>query len=323
MSTVREIAKIANVSIGTVSNYMNGIKVKTSTELKIKEALHFLNGNGTYQSKTYNIGVCNETLDEMYGVFMLSSIQRYSREKGYNIFLMPELSKVGEILDSVKSLNIDGIIAKVESIENNKNIEIIKSKNIPIVVYDGGINSYACDQILVDNINGAYEATELLLKNGHTRIGMITFNEVHFTSDERVRGYKRALRDYAIEVDNDFVKNCDYSKVQVLNSVKDLVDKGVSAIFCANYYMAKYTASAILELGLSVPNDISLVSFDNINHDVVLPYKLTCIKQPIKVYGEKIVDTLVSRIEGNKNRSMVIRLKTEHQDGNSIKNLNE
>jgi len=324
MATVREIAEHSGVSIGTISNYMNGVKVKDSTALKIKQALQDLSSVRVRveHSQQYNIGICNASLEGGYNVSMLASIQQYATDNGHNLFFLPSLTYNDEAVQTIGELKIDGLIIKVDNSRASEDIKSFNNLGIPIVVYDSGVDNYACDQVLVDNINGAYAAVEHLLSYGHRRIGMLAYNEVHFTSNERERGYKRALRDYLVEADKELIVHCDRDQVDVTRAIDKFLsmDDPPTALFCANYYNAMYTARALIDRGISVPAGMSVVGFDDVNTNVVLGYKMTVVAQPIDEYGRTIIEMIVRRMQDKEySRANIVRLKTTFIIGNSVR----
>ena len=149
----------------------------------------------------------------------------------------------------------------------------------------------------VDNVQGGYLAAEYLLKKGHTRIGHIAGEQ--FTR-QRTCGYLKALKDYGIPIDRSLVMQGDFSIESGYECGKRLLGLGVTAVFAGNDYMALGVWRAARELGLRIPEDVSLVGFDDDPVAVVMDVPLTTVRQPGTTLGKAASEMLVQKIEAER-----------------------
>ncbi|MCD6220359.1 GntR family transcriptional regulator [Candidatus Calescamantes bacterium] len=181
----------------------------------------------------------------------------------------------------------------------------LKRANYPFVLIDRYFLGLETDYVVTDNKKGGYLATEYLIKFGHRRIGIICGIECTAVED-RFEGYQSALRDYRILLDLSLVKkvpqNDKYLKEEPSNGgyeeAKELLKEKPTAIFATNDFLARSTLKAIKEEGLSVPEDISVVGFDNQKFSEYLG--LTTIAQPFYEMGEKAAQILLKKLKGEK-----------------------
>ena len=323
MATYREIAEEAQVGIASVARYVSGTKVKADTENRIKKAmrkLHF--GEIITSNNRANIAIVLNDLECPFLSTVLKELQNNLIKNNCNTIILSNLNDDDETINRINALDISGIILLLEYPSNIKCVKKYQRMGIPVVLFDAGTEEVEIDQVLIDNINASYSAVENLIKNNHKKIGFITKDTKNFTHRERLIGYKRALNDYGIKVEDSLIKemvNFD----DVKNIITDLYEKNnVTAIYCVNYYTSIFVFKALELMNISVPSDLSVAAFDNYFFMKFFPIDITTVEQPIKEYGQTIVETLMRRIRGNYDDfPLTTRLKAQFVNGKSVKRL--
>ena len=321
MANIKDVAKRAGVAVGTVSRYLNGADIKEVNKVKIDEAIESLDfklnqiARTLKTNKTFTIGVIIPGLTDIYSTTIVSSIERELYKHGYNIFVCDswgsaetELKKINILLDK----QIDGLIIYPVA-EDISYLKTLKNKKVPLVTIDSMVKGFECDQILTDNINATYSATEWLINNNHKKIGIISGNRQHFTAGERLKGYERALEAYAINIDQSFIKAKDFSEESGYEGLQELMNlkEPPTAVMACNYYTTIGAIKAIYDLGLKIPEQLSLIGFDNLGISELVRPALSIIVQPMEEVGIAAAQLLIKRIKGDyEDFPRVSRLKT-------------
>ena len=333
MSTMKDVAKYAEVSIATVSKYLNGGNVLDKNEEKIKEAIQVLDyrvneiARGLKTNQSMTVGVLIPSLKEIFFTSIISYIEDILEKKGYSTIVCdykedPELEK--EKLDFLVQKMVDGLIL-VPYKDEVEQIKKVMDEEIPVVLLDRMISGVDCDTIVTDSVNGSYKAVKELLTRGHTRVGIITGPENIYTSMERLKGYQRVHEDYNIEVDKDLIQYGDYEVQGGYQKTKKLLelDSPPTAIFVTNYDMTLGTLMAVNEKNIKIPEELSLIGFDNILQlSQIFKPSLSIVSQPMEKIGTTTAGVLLRRLRGDKsNYPEVTRLKTRVKIRDSVSNL--
>jgi DNA-binding LacI/PurR family transcriptional regulator len=311
MSTLKEVAKKANVSITTVSRVINDPeKVNSETRERVREAMEALNfqpnrvaqrlrGN---KGRSRLLGLIIPDIQNQFYSSIVRGIEDMSYGKDYAIILCntdenPEKEKF--YLDVLKSESVDGII--LPPIRQNGNLirELLEAK-IPVICFDRKLSSESIDTVIVDNEMGGYMAASHLLEAGHKKIAVIT-SSLQFTSfEDRLRGYENALVDSGIEINENLIKKGDHRKSETGKQLAlELLDQDPkpTAIFVLNNQMALGAIEAINERKLKIPDDISIVGFDDIQWARVISPSITVIRQPAYEMGRRIAELFFQKVK--------------------------
>ncbi len=308
-STIRDVAARAGLSIGTVSKYINGYSVKETTQAAIEAAIKELDyhpnniAKGLRNAKSFSIAILLPMLDSNFCTSMVSSIESCLLPKGYSVIVCEchnnakmELQKTQFLIDRM----VDGIVLIPYSLDG-KQIEMIQKHNIPLVVLDQKIKNHETDCIVLDNMLAGYEPVKHLIEFGHTDIGILTGNPEHYTTKGRLGGYKKALTEAGIEIKDEYIQCGDYTIDGGYDAMLRLcrLQKRPTAIFISNYDMTIGAYLAINYLNLKIPDDISIVGFDNFPLANVVYPSLTFAEQPTDAMGKDAGKLLYERIKGN------------------------
>ena len=156
-------------------------------------------------------------------------------------------------------------------------------------------------KISVDHLQGAYLATEHLIKLGHKKIGCITGPLILDDARQRLAGYKQALKDNGIKIDENLIFEGDYSFEKGKIGCDNLLAKNITAIFAANDFSAMGALASIKEHNLIVPRDISIVGYDDIAFASLLEVPLTTVRQPIDAIGQKATEVINQLVNSEEN----------------------
>ncbi|MEN2985035.1 MAG: substrate-binding domain-containing protein [Dictyoglomaceae bacterium] len=312
MVTIKDVARKAGVSIMTVSRVINGKRnVKEETREKVLKAIEELGyvPNSIARSltlkKTATIGLVISDITNPFFTTVARGVEDTAISKHFTVILCntdenPE--KESMYVEVLAKNKVDGVIFTSASGKKTP-LKSLFMKNIPLVLIDRTIEGLEdVDIVRGDSVSGAYILTKHLIDLGHKRIGIIVGSKSISTAVDRVEGYKKALMDSHIPIDESLIKineNSKFSKEDGYRLTKELLNmkNPPTAIFGGNNLMAIGAILAIREMGLSIPEDISLVSFDDIESlSEVFPF-LTVVKQPAYTMGVLATELLIRRIE--------------------------
>ncbi|WP_029688180.1 LacI family DNA-binding transcriptional regulator [Thermoanaerobacter sp. A7A] len=330
--TIKDIAKLANVSITTVSRVINNKSEGVSEETRnrilqlVKELGYQPNAiaRGLVTKKTKTIGLIIPDISNPFFPDIARGVEDSAHIYGYNVFLCntdDNLEKESEYINALKEKYVDGIIFTSSSIPKHEHImELVKS-GIPIVIMDRRVDSEDIYGVFLDNYEGGYIATKHLIDLGHKKIGCITGPLYISNAIERLEGYKRALVDNEIEVDNRLIFEGDYKINSGIIGAEKLLEHEVTAIFASNDLMAYGAYKAIRSYGYQIPDDISIVGFDDIQLSQILEPQLTTIRQPAYDMGLTAARMLIKLVEGKKLKKKIINFRPQLIIRQSTKNI--
>ncbi|MBE6062097.1 MAG: LacI family transcriptional regulator [Clostridium butyricum] len=273
--TIKDIAKLANVSHTTVSRALNNSPyINEETKSKIKALAKELNYVPNYNAKSlvllksYVIGVFFSSISEGTSDAFFHEIV-----KGVNKVIDKEYNLVIRGIDQyqyshpIDNKNFDGIIVVSQSKKDDEFIRTIIEKNIPTVVINRIVDMDNIVNIVSNDTKGAYDAVNYLINNNHRKIALIQGNNDFESSVYRKKGYINALNDNNIEINEEYIMTGKYTLDSGYENMKKLLDlqHRPTAVFCANDDIAVGAMKAISESGLNVPEDISIIGFDNSN----------------------------------------------------------
>ena len=179
-----------------------------------------------------------------------------------------------------------------------------------------------CDSVMFNNTHATYEACELLLRNGHRRIGIVTGPEWYTTANERLEGYKRALADYNVRLDPALLWQGEYSMEGGRAGTEHLLElnDAPTAILATNYHTTVGSLIMLNEMGVKMPEQLSFIGFEAIEVSRTMSPRPTMIRLPLEELGQKAADTLFSRIthQDDQPEQRTHRIRTELLEGESV-----
>ena len=334
-STIKDIAKITGLGLATISSYLNGGNVRDENRIKIEAAIEELNfevnevARGLKTNKTKTIGVVIPELNNNFCTEIITSMEDVLRNHGYATIVCDcrtnrELER--KAVDFLYRKRVDGIVNMPVNSDGSHLLCFHKNKK-PIVMIDRKINGIDCDYVLVDNLSAVKKAIQKLIDNGHTRIGIIGGPEDIFTAQERMLGYKLALMEAGIVPEDGLIEHGDYTINGGGRCLENLINnnKDMTAVFVANYEMTMGAVIGINELGVKIPEELSVIGFDNAEFARACRPKLTIVTQPLQEIGKNVAELILQRINeekcDEKSHYKILKLQTDILEGNSIRKL--
>ncbi len=323
---------MCNVSIATVSKYINGININDKNKANIENAIIQLDykvntfARSLKINKSMTIGILVDSIKNTFYTSIISVVEDFLQEKGYSSIICDtkEDEEVQRVkLDFLSNKGVDGIIIFTTHISPEL-LDAHVKKGARIVVIDSIINGIDCDFITTDNISGAYQATEQFILKGHKKIAILTGDDRNFSAVERLKGYKRALEDYDLPLFDSLIHQSSYNMNGGYNSFKEMLsDKNIvpTAVLVANYFMTIGAVIAINEENISIPEDLSIICFDDLELSSVFKPKLSSVIQQTDKLGKEAVNLLLKRLDGDVSGSRIKRIPPKMIITNSIKKM--
>ena len=297
MATIYDVSVMAGVSLATVSRVMNNnTKVSDKTKQKVLDAMQVLGyrPNTIAQSLASNcsnsIGVLVSQLDGPFYGPMMTEIETVLRGANKHVIIAAGHSNEIQEKDSVDFLmsrGCDALILDIEAVSDEYLIELSKGPT-PIVFINRYIDAIKERCVYLENEQGGFMATDHILSLGHKDIAYISGPLFKLDVRDRLKGHKRALKQYNIDFDDTLYYESDFKEAGGSEAMEHLLslNKPITAVVCANDQMASGAISVCLEHGLRVPEDISFIGYDNIPFPQYISPKLTTVSNPIHEMGK-------------------------------------
>lgn len=332
-ATMKDIAKRTGLGLATISSYFNGGNVREKNRIKIEEAIGALHyevnevARGLKTNATKTIGVIIPELDQIFCTQIIIGMEDILRSHGYATIVCDcrtdkKLEK--EAVDFLMRKRVDGII-NMPVDGAGAHLRAFQKTGKPIVLIDRRIPGLSCDCVLVDNEKASEDAVELLFEKGHRNIGIIGGPRDVFTAQERLKGYCEAHRKRGIPVQESLIYHGDYTMQGGVSALEELVKKNphMTAVFVINYEMTMGAIIGVNELGIRMPDDLSVIGFDNVQFAKACSPRLTIVTQPTSEIARKVAGIILERLEGKEESEnfLMEKLQTEIVTGKSVKDI--
>ncbi len=319
--TIKDIAKIANVSHTTVSRALNGSPlIKEETKRRIKKIARQLNYTPNYNAKSlvldksYNIGLFFSTLDQRTTDYFFHEVV-----KEVNGVIKDQFNLIVKGIDDysdynrINKMNFDGVIVMSQSKSDDSFIYNIIDKQIPIVVLNREIKDASVVNILPADEEGAFMAGEYLIQRGHRRIATIEGVQDFSATKVRREGFINAFVTHNILLNRELFISGDYSYESGYNAMQELLKlkEKPTAVFCFNDDMATGAIKATFENGLKIPGDISIIGFDDNEYSAYMMPALTTVQRNIGMVGKIGAQKLLKVMEDGKEKAETIYVNTD------------
>lgn len=310
MSTIKQVSELAGVSLATVSRVINNTdQVKAATRAKVEDAMKKLGYRPNFiaqslaSSKSNTVGY---VIPELHGSFfgdMISGTEQLLKKAHKHMFIAAGHSNEEDEIKAIESLlgrRCDALILHLEAVSNDYLINLAKDK-VEFVVVNRYIEEIGDRCVSLDNVRGGYIATQSLIRYGHRDIAYISGSLWKSDAADRLSGHKQALVDAGIPYNRLRMFEGNFQASSGYEGMLSFLGSGnpPTAVACANDEMAYGAADAIRESGLQIPDDISLVGFDNIEFSRFLHPKLSTVHYPMRDIGETAANWILSRIYGH------------------------
>ncbi|MDM8532013.1 LacI family DNA-binding transcriptional regulator, partial [Anaerolineales bacterium HSG25] len=306
--TIRDIAREANVSASTVSRVLNNTTAVTENKRQaVLEAVKKLNyrpniiAQGLVRGQSMAIGILTQDLASPFYGGMHQGIEQGLSTSGYQpLFVSGNWtpSKEIEALDMLVQRQVDGLIIMAGTVLDERIRQI--AERMPLVVVGGRLKDLEKQCLQIDNQKAAYTATQHLIELGHRRIVHITGMPTHPDAIKRKQGYEQALNEADIEIDPTLIIEGTFRRRSGLFAIETLLTRGTqfSAIFAANDQITNGVYLALFRRGIRIPDDVSIVGFDDQRYSAYMSPPLTTIYHPIVEMGVAAAKAVITLING-------------------------
>lgn len=343
-ATMKDIARRTGLGLATISSYLNGGNVREKNRIKIEEAIEELHfevnevARGLKTNRTKTIGIVIPELNNIFFAEIIIEAEDILRSHGYATMICDCRSDTDREREAVEFLyhrRVDGLIVMPTGMSDSGFQKFIRAGK-PIVMIDRKMSDVCCDCILVDNEGAAEDAVNRLVHAGHSRIGLIAGPEDVYTAKERQRGYEKAVRENGAVSDAALVARGNYTIAGGAAAMRQLRENNpdMTAVFISNYEMTVGAMMEINDLGIRVPDELSVIGFDNVDFAKAYAPRLSIVTQPTAKIAQEAAETLIIKLEGKdrlteaeqqdvdgERTTVTVTLKTGFVEGRSVKIL--
>lgn len=324
-TTISDIAKKADISVTAVSLVLSNRpnRISKKTKQKIYDAVKELNyipnsyAQGLVTQKSKVIGLIIPDIENAYFASISKAASEYAEKNGYIVLLLNSNDSHKLNLSQIRTLiqrNVDGFLLVMpnESYypENEKELKEVLSKiHLPYVLIDRVYSGFNSNKVYFDNVEGGYLATKHLIDSGHRRIACITGPKKTYSSIERFMGYQKALEENHIKTDFSIVVEGDYHLISGKDGMNILLKQNFDAVFCFNDLMAYGAIIALHDNNKSIPEDCSIIGYDNYTSITMTETYLDSIDQDSHALAKEGAKMLLNCIEHTDAEPTEIKLK--------------
>jgi LacI family transcriptional regulator len=331
---MKDIAKLAGVSTSTVSHVINKTRfVSEEISERVNNAAKELNyyapsalARSLKVNRTKTIGMLVTTSTNPFFGEVVKGVERSCYHKGYSLILCNTEGDNERMRQSINTLlqkRVDGLILMCSSLEGERIDVFERYPDIPVVVMDWGPMLFTSDKIQDNSLRGGYLAAKYLIDCGHTEIGCITGPLIKHQAQMRYEGYKRAMNEAGLEFNANWIIESDFECEGGYQAFMKMAQRGIlpSSIFVSNDMMAMGVINAANELNIKVPEQISIIGYDDIHIAKFMSPSLTTIHQPKYRLGQAAVETLVRKLDDKSTEAQVVQLEPTLVERKSVKIL--
>ncbi|GMK44158.1 HTH-type transcriptional regulator DegA [Paenibacillus glycanilyticus] len=307
-ATIYDVAKEAGVSIATVSNAINGkgnvSKKRREQIFKIMEQMNYqpnVNASALMGKKTYTLGLLIPDISNPFFSEIARAIEDQAHQLGYSVIMCSTDNKderVERYIALLEQKNVDGILIGT-GVDNLDILTNLQARNIPIVMISREATALEVDTVVADDYVGGLMAAQHLADMGHTRIAILSEQLKVSSARERIRGFKQGLQDCRISFDDRNLVICDYMVEEGRRGAGELLGREdrPTAIFCCNDVLAIGAMQEARSLGIKVPEELSIVGFDDTILASVVDPPLTTVAQPIASMAKQAFQLMISNLD--------------------------
>jgi LacI family transcriptional regulator, galactose operon repressor len=323
VATVSDVAAKAGVSVSTAARVLSGRGYASEdTRRLVMEAARELGyipnqiARSLRTRRTNLIGLLIGDVENSFYSVIAKNVESVAKEAGYHVVLCnsdDDVDNEREYLQLLEGMQVAAVIVTPTS-KNRRHLTRLLEADLVIVQMDRRVHGLAADAILVDNEAGAASAVTHLVEAGHERIGIVTGELDVQTASRRLAGYERALRDHGIPIRDELIRTGSFHRDHAVEDATDLIRArpAPTAIFAANNILAEATLMALDQQGLSVPGDISVVGFDDVQWMSMVESPLTTVRQPVAEMARSAAELTLRRLgETAPSRPSTVVFRTE------------
>ncbi len=307
-ATIREVAELAGVSIATVSRVVNGSqKVDPQMAERVREAIVSLKyrPNRAARALAGNhsalLGLLVTDIQNPFFMDMMRGVEEVALQNGYLLVVCNTAEDPGREEQYIEILAAESVAGAI-LVPSRERLEVLskfRARQIPIIAVDRRIHDHSVDTVLINNVVAAREAVEHLIASGYRRIGAITGPRTATTANERLLGYRQALKEAGIEPESQLELRGAYNEETGARGIQKLlqIDPPVEAVFTANNRLTVGALRALYTHGKRVPEDIAIAAFDEVRWAIPDMVSITTVKQPAYELGRTAAIRLLQRLQ--------------------------
>lgn len=336
-ATIKDIAKVTGLSVGTVSKYLNGIKVRPENEKLIEQAVKDLDYKKNYLAtslktkKTKSIGVIIPSIELTFSGKIVSILENILSLNGYTVIIT--IVKGSSKIDSQKLKNLERRLLDALIIIPPGDNELLRNwideqrDSTPIIILDRvlendkeSIVSYA----IVDNKDVSKEAVNIFIENGHKDIAFFGGDKDGYTTRERLRGYKEALQGSKIQIKDELIFFSDFTRAGGYETCKKVfqLPNLPTALFVTNYDMTTGVIEYLNENNIKIGRDISLIGFDLDEMSGLIKPEITMVIQPLEEIGGYAANKILEALKVKSHDFIIKEFNCSIKEGNSVRKIN-
>ena len=320
MATMKDVARLAGVSIATVSATVNrSAFVSPELRRRVTDAIQELGyapdgiARSLKRGRTQLIGLIVADITNAFFTELVHVIEAAIQDAGYSVLLCDtdeNFAKEREYLKILRTHRVDGVILAPTGQPGDYAPFQSLEERLPLVLVDRVLAELSADTVTVDNVAAAVEATTHLLDLGHRDVATIT-GPLHLTpAQDRLRGFRTALEQRGVPLREDFVRSGAFREEEAMAAALELLQRPErpSAMFVANNHMMIGVMRALAQLRLNCPKDVSIVGIDDFPWANAFIPRLTLVRQPVEEIGKTAVQLLLDRRKDTVDRPPVHRV---------------
>jgi LacI family transcriptional regulator len=335
MATMKDIARLAGVSTSTVSHVINHSRfVSEEIAQRVNQAAKELGytpsalARSLKTNRTKTIGMLVTTSSNPFFSEVVKGVENSCYQQGYNLILCNTEGNHQRMIESINTLlqkRVDGVILMCTTLIGEKIDIFDRYPDVPVVVMDWGPVLFNSDKIQDNSFQGGYQATRYLIDSGHQNIGCITGPLNRPQADMRYQGFKQAMVDAGLSIRPDWVIESDFECEGGYQAFHTLLecDELPQAIFVCNDMMAMGVINAANEKGINIPQDLSIIGYDDIHIAKFMTPPLTTMHQPKYRLGQVAVETLLKKLDKTAGEIELVQLEPSLVVRKSVKVLLE
>jgi len=314
--TIKDIAKALGLSTSTVSRALRGsYEISTETKKLVLEYAEKLNyrpnpiAQSLKEKRSRAIGIVVCEIANNFFSQVINGIESVAYKQGYYVIISQSHESYEREVSNTQYLasrSVDGLLVSLSTETTDlSHLKKLHEKGLPIVFFDRITEEMQTHKVIANNFNGAYQATEHLLRSGFRRIAHVTISPHLSITKERLAGYKAALADNGVPFDESLVKYCKYGGLifsETEQAVEALLglEKKADAIVAASDKLSTGCLTALAKRNISIPDEMGLVGFTNSLLTEVFHPPMTSVRQPAFEMGQVAMEMLIQIIESRR-----------------------
>ncbi|WP_426578288.1 ribose operon transcriptional repressor RbsR [Xenorhabdus stockiae] len=334
MATMKDVARIAGVSTSTVSHVINGNRyVSERVKMKVHAAINELNYTPSVLSvlaknlktkQTKTIGMLVTTSDNSFYFEVVRGVERSCYERGYSLILCNtegDSVRLTRNMETLLQKRVDGLLIMCSEHQSISKDFLLRYPLVPIVTMDWSPFDASSDVIKDNSLIGGELATNYLINKGFRKIACIAGPQDKTPAIQRLSGYQKAMQNAGIEILDGYEIYSNFEFSGGFSSMKQLLQLSdpPEAVFVGNDAMAIGVYQALYQAGISIPEDISVIGYDDISIASYLTPPLTTIHQPKDELGKLAIDMLLYRMDNPDSKPKQLVLTPELIERNSVR----